>query len=403
MNDLFRIYFIVFFVFSAVLTGNINSFAQDDNVSSDKAAQAKTQQNLKDIHDLARKILETQKRLDALLESNDDQTSTFLKPALGTGNPSDQSAVPAPVQTPAQVQAVIPPPAPIAVQPAVSPQPPARIQPAAQIQAAPRAPLNPPQVHTFVISPEYFYSNYKQSGSYNTKGDFTGLALAYTYQPLDTDSWLINVFHADLHGDHGFSDYTYPGNGEINRVNDYMIEPRVWFGKNLFLGPNVTLTPYIGFGYRWYYEKLENDLSDDGAGNGGNNRQTQYIYVPVGGNLSVRPADGWQVDFNSEFDPLAWGGVNNYSAAYTLNSNNISTSSNRETLRHGYGVRGSIKIVKEYNAINYFIEPYIRYWNINSSKPGTTSELVNGAPVAVSTQVGKVTSTEAGARLGVEF
>jgi hypothetical protein len=101
--------------------------------------------------------------------------------------------------------------------------------------------------------------------------------------------------------------------------------------------------------------------------------------------------EGWRVDLKAEYEYLVWGRATVNS--YTLISYPYIYDFYKENddLNKGYGIYGSIKIVKETDFLNYFVEPFIQYWDIGKSKRTYT--------------IGqdKNTTTEIGARLGVEF
>ena len=246
--------------------------------------------------------------------------------------------------------------------------------------------------HQFEIAPDAFYLNYNEpEAGEKRKGSFEGIALAYTLHPRDSQNWLVNVFHTDAHADYGIVNYKF--DKRINNVKNYIAEPRAWFGKDINIASDVRLTPYVGAGYRWYYQQLKNKTSDDG--DGGNNIQTQYFYVPAGAELSLRFADGWRILLNGEYDHLFWGAVTRYLSQYdpdyaTLNN----------TLKKGYGIRSGIKIIKENTSINLFAEPYFRYWNINQSKAADVMAL--GISQGIWQEENNKTY-EMGMRLGAQF
>ena len=160
---------------------------------------------------------------------------------------------------------------------------------------------------------------------------------------------------------------------KLSGINNYIVEPRVWVGKDLNLNSSTDLTPYVGFGYRFYYEELKNKIVDDAIVDGylleakSNNVQTQYFYVPLGATLSLHSDSGWRVEMNAEYDILAWGRISYFAPKITYDSINIDSPAYTNAFRQGYGIRGSLKLVKEGNLFDYFVEPYIRYWSIRSS------------------------------------
>ncbi len=423
--NLFRTVFLVFFLGLAILPGPAKSFAQDESVSDEKAREDDTQEMLNQIHDLQLKMQDNAKRLDAL-EKAVNQTDTD---ETAVGSASNSSAQEVPIEPVAKQEI-----APVAAQPSSTgqdstPEAPIRLSPTqvySEDQAVehkaqltnpplPSAPIyyapliSFPKEHTFELGQEDFYSTHKEIGN-NKNGVFYGINSAYTFQPLDAENWPINVFHIDVHGDYGVFDYNDGQGDKLKRINNYIIEPRTWLGKNFDLGSNDHLTPYVGFGYRWYYEDLKNKITDDEQIDGlnfqiqSNNTQTQYLYVPLGAQLSVSLFDGWRIDMNSEYDFLVWGRVTNYAPNFSVDSTKIYSPAVNNTLRNGYGIRGSIKIIKEEDSLNYFVEPYVRYWNIRSSNTVSDPFSIDGVPIgSISIQQEKNHTTEIGARVGIEF
>ncbi len=106
------------------------------------------------------------------------------------------------------------------------------------------------------------------------KGMFFGVYANYVYRP----EWFVNYLSLDGHAAIGVVDYK--GSGEIDNIDDYLMEPRVLVGKSLDLADNSRLTPYLGFGYRYLYDDLGGMVSSTGAA--GYDRRSQYIYLPLG-------------------------------------------------------------------------------------------------------------------------
>ncbi len=65
----------------------------------------------------------------------------------------------------------------------------------------------------------------------------------------------------------------------------------------------------------------------------------------------------------------------------------------------GYGIRASMKLLKHYMLADFYVEPFIRFWNIEDSKVGTS-------PSSFGDFVGlepKNTTTEIGSKFGLQF
>ena len=61
----------------------------------------------------------------------------------------------------------------------------------------------------------------------------------------------------------------------------------------------------------------------------------------------------------------------------------------------GYGLRGAFKLAREGELLEFFIEPFVRYWHIEDSELNCSSELCGLEP--------NNRTEEYGARLGVKF
>jgi len=359
-----------FLVFLAVFIGTAQCFAQA--ASDEQASDDQMKQSLKQINDLELRIQESSKKLDALEKA---ATAPIQVASVQTSQEEKRNN---------EIKV-----APIEVYPA-----------AAQTSSLLKA-------HTFELGQEDFYSSFRETGDfqdYKKNGEFFGLYGAYTFRPLNAQDWLINVFHADVHGDYGIENYDFTGDGKIKDVNNYIVEPRVWFGKDLNFGKLLDLTPYAGFGYRWYFDQLNNKFSDPADDDGGNNIETQYFYIPLGAQLSFRPAVGWRIDMNGEYDFLAWGRITNFARNFTDDSqDNYSFPKYTNAFRQGNGIRGSVKLIKVGGPVNYFVEPYVRYWNVKASNMVMITAYNNGVPATLPYQEDKNHTTEIGARAGVEF
>ena len=409
-----RVVIFVFFILGAVLMGASRSLAQtdtaangDDYAADEKAREEQAQQALDQIHHLEAKIQDNAKRLDAL-EKSINQLDTADAPAqpVETNTADLQSPEPKVSEQESSLPQV---PVKEAPAPLVVPVEPVIVLPKPSIYYAPSLPM--PKVHAFELSQEDFYSSFKENGDPNSyighdvkkSGAYYGIYGEYNFRPLEAENLPINVFHMDVHGDYGIEDYDFLGEGKIKSVNAYIVEPRVWVGKDINFGSSNSLTPYVGFGYRWNYEDLTKKFSDALKEDGGSNIQTQYFYIPIGVRLSVRPVEGWRIAANSEYDYLAWGRITNYSASFSSGTHLLSVPEFNNTLRHGYGIRGSVKITKEGDTVNYFIEPYVQFWEINASNTVTATAHDNGVAFRVDNREAKSRTLETGARVGVEF
>jgi hypothetical protein len=245
------------------------------------------------------------------------------------------------------------------------------------------------ETHQFEVGAEVSYIKYEEpTVDVEEKGVMGGLYGGYTFRPEWADE-PINVFHLDGHMNYGQVDYE--GSGTIDNVDDFLVEPRAWVGKDLAVGDSTRVTPYAGIGYRLLYDALGGTISSTGAA--GYDRRSQYLYAPVGVDVSTKLNEEWRIGFTAEYDFFIQG----WQTSYLSDINGYADLENDQ--EEGYGVRGSINLVKTMEKFNLVISPYARYWNIEDSEIATST----GSIFRVTGFEPENESLETGLRVGVEF
>ena len=226
------------------------------------------------------------------------------------------------------------------------------------------APATEPDLYKeyqYQISPEFSYISYSEPSVHmRERGPMFGIYGAYDWRPEAVQSWPINVLHLDGDFEYGLIDYKSP-DAEVNDLNDYKVEPRLWLGRDFTPFGFTRFTPYIGLGYRYLFDHL-GQVADIG----GYDRSSEYLYAPIGFELLNGSIDGWQLGLNVEYDIFIQGWQESYLSDL---SNTYPDLNNKQN--SGYGVRGSFDIIKKMEHINLIFSPYIRYWNIKQSKMTT--------------------------------
>jgi hypothetical protein len=167
-----------------------------------------------------------------------------------------------------------------------------------------------------------------------------------------------------------------------------MLELRWLLGYD-FVAKAITITPNLGMGYRY----LQDNSQDKSAA--GYQRESNYIYVPIGVETVANLGNGWSLGANIEYDLFLWGRQISY-----FNDVDPSYNAVENEQMKGYGVRGSISIAKKGRKAGFIIEPYIRYWNIKESREGYIT--YGGTPVGYGIEPDN-DSTEIGCKLAVTF
>jgi hypothetical protein len=201
-----------------------------------------------------------------------------------------------------------------------------------------------------------WYFQYKEPGYMKDKGAFAGIQGAYTYRGPLTAGLQDCMISAEARAGWGHVDY----DGHYMDANhtpvsfsgsqDVLIEGRGLMGYDLG-GRPLRLTPFLGFGYRY----LNDDLSP--VTPAGYDRVANYLYSPLGLQGLVRLNESWQIGGSAEYD-LFWFGRQK-----TLWGDWIHNDQH-----DGYGVRGSLRLVRESRKSNVIVEPYVIYWDIKASE-----------------------------------
>ena len=164
----------------------------------------------------------------------------------------------------------------------------------------------------------------------------------------------------------------YSGSGTLN-VPKYYYNARLAIGTDWVYGSQI-LSPYIGVGYRFLNQTGGGLTTSTGAVM--YDRQSTYLYIPVGFKQRALTGDGGMLESSFELDYLLAG--NQFSGLSAMNNFGYTGSNditNRQT--SGYGLNASFMYRRP---DGWSLGPYWKYWNIASSdlatwtyKSGSTS------------------------------
>ncbi|MGD1042450.1 MAG: hypothetical protein ABR913_05230 [Sedimentisphaerales bacterium] len=222
------------------------------------------------------------------------------------------------------------------------------------------------QRSSWEIGPDAYYFQYKEPDMKET-GYFYGVQAAYTYRewvpmfPTDEAGikWMARI---EGRFDWGVVNYdggvTDPSTGastpySYDNIRDTTGEFRLLFGPD-FPKATVVDTIYSGLGDRFLYDSKSGDPASY-------DRQSHYLYLPVGVKTLRNFAGNWLISANAEFDLLLMG-----RQSTDLKDFGFGTIHNRQN--SGYGIRGSVGFEHPGKDIDVSIEPFVRYWNIAKSE-----------------------------------
>ena len=244
----------------------------------------------------------------------------------------------------------------------------------------------------------YFYQ-YWESIPIKITGMMNGYYANYAYRPPDynpLNNIVFNAYMLELRYASGST--RYKGSGIIKNDKNYNLEMRGLLGKDYIFLEDILFTPYLGFGYRNLYNPGNGVITSDG--HVGYDRRSFYYYFPIGVKVNIPHLRGpWSAGLNLEYDYFYRGvqlsDLNEVTPYAGYEYPNIS---NRQ--KDGFGIRGSLKLVYSTPRIDFYVEPFIRFWNIQDS---VVKNDINHSGQKSSWLEPRNTTKEIGSKIGLNF
>lgn len=191
---------------------------------------------------------------------------------------------------------------------------------------------------------------------YGVSAQYIGRGLLSESEELSPqDRSFIGLELRYMQGDVDYDGYLQDGTTfKAKDIGDYYFEGALTAGAVYDIGESgFSLWPYLGLGARYLVDRLNE------SGSGGYRRTSTYIYMPIGLKARQELSHGWSLSANGQFDLLLSGRQSSKDIGGVL--------SIRNKQEEGYGLRGSVKLEKEFKNFGVFAEPFIRYWHIQNS------------------------------------
>jgi len=181
----------------------------------------------------------------------------------------------------------------------------------------PEKPLNSktPRISAEIGS-ELSYFKYKEPGLMKEEGMYYGLSGALTsrFPPYTENEDLFNqptsrtgttMIRLEGNLSWGEVDYVSEGTGELENIDDRLLEIRGLAGFDYETSDWAFWTPYLGVGYRYLNDDSGGKVTT--TGHSGYERESNYYYSPVGAELNLEFENGWSLGVTSEYDIFWYG------------------------------------------------------------------------------------------------
>ncbi|MFC1703313.1 autotransporter domain-containing protein [Candidatus Omnitrophota bacterium] len=256
----------------------------------------------------------------------------------------------------------------------------------------------------FTMGTELSYFAYEEPKFMEDKGFLYGAFGTLTY--LTQENYPINTLH-DIFSEYsninrleldarlswGYVDYKSEDTGEMSDVRDYIFEVRGLAGYDVPHSEDLLITPYLGVGYR--------HLNDDSGGRSsttnhlGYERKSNYFYMPIGIECTTWMFEGWEISVQVEYDLFLYGQQISHLETAVAGYNTLYNDQNG-----GYGTRCALKVAKKNERVDFFIEPFFRFWHIEDSEISaiTYNNVLEGFGLEPENK-----SIEGGLRIGAKF
>ncbi|MEI8032361.1 MAG: hypothetical protein WCH05_03340 [Chlorobiaceae bacterium] len=224
------------------------------------------------------------------------------------------------------------------------------------------------------FGPTILHTLYNEPGVMQESSNMSGISGSITYCGNHIIGF-IDMLKVEGLAVSGKADYSSPLAGTINGINDSLIETRLLIGGKSETSRQILLTPYTGIGYRQLKDNGNGKVSSTG-GYKIYNRESNYLYTPVGLDISSETTAGWTIGGTIEYDYF-WRGTQNSALTEANDKTNTFSDNLKNPQNDGYGLRVSIRAVMKYAHFSLALEPFFRYWNLDNSRPCIIQ--VNGA------------------------
>jgi len=214
----------------------------------------------------------------------------------------------------------------------------------------------------FEVGVQLAHYHYEEPNFAKFIGTRGGIVGAYTFTRA-------NGMFFRVDGRESYGALKYQGSGTQDSVPDLIVEARGVAGMDFPAGSGVSLSPYLGLGYRYLYNDSRGYTSTNAAGY---RRYSNYLYAPVGLTARIDLGNRWVLAPTGEADIFILGKQKSQLSDANIAGLNDVTN----TQRHGYGYRAYLMVERDHLAFG----AWMHYWSIKDSDVQFAG-VVKGVPV----------------------
>ena len=235
--------------------------------------------------------------------------------------------------------------------------------------------------HQFELGTEVYWYKYTERIGVKDSGFKGGLTGAYQYRISQNEvieSWSdflhetskINIFRFEERMSYG--EVKYDGSGTWSGIPDWNFETRALLGMEMPFDREIIITPYLGLGHRYLFNEfsvLPAQVVDGQQYYSGYDRESTYVYLPLGLEAQKQLTMDWSLTLKSEVDILLWGKqVSHLENMVDQTGANPGFDKLQNTQKNGIGFRASLRLTRKTDRLDIFFEPFLRYWHIRDSE-----------------------------------
>lgn len=210
--------------------------------------------------------------------------------------------------------------------------------------------------YEFSIGTQVFHHTYEEPDVMENEGWMYGLTYTASYLLSPYWSLILDGMYAQ-----GSVDYSSKNSGTTDNKDNVMTDNRLFLGYTPSTKSKIETMIYFGLGYRYLFTEGDNKVSSTGALF--YDRESNYIYIPLGIDIRYDTGSSWDIKGTLEYD-LFWFGRQTSGFGYVSGLDDIDNYQ-----YSGYGYRTSIALRNSLSQnIALTIEPFFRYWNIDDSE-----------------------------------